>query len=135
MDWLDETLAEFGQQLGLPSLRLNAHGVVRLSLESGKQLTLEPMVRHGYPEVLLSLGDPVGHAAAAFAQAALQMAHVERFAPLDIQLALSGHGAETLLIATTRLSARACTPQALAVAIRSLDQWLDDLMATGDLNG
>jgi hypothetical protein len=68
MDWLDTTLAEFGRQLGLPDLRLNAQGVVRLALESGKQLSLEPSLQNGHQEVLVAMGLPVGHAASQHAQ-------------------------------------------------------------------
>ena len=135
MDWLDNTLTEFGQQLGLPDLRLNTQGAVRLALESGKQLSLEPLLQNGQQEVLVTLGLPVGHAAASHAQAALQMAHAESFPPLDIQLALSGQGADTLLIATTRLPARVFTVPALSGAVRTLDRWLDSVTAAGALHG
>lgn len=135
MDWLDNTLTEFGQQLGLPDLRLNTQGAVRLALESGKQLSLEPLLQNGHQEVLVTLGLPVGHAAAAHAQAALQMAHAESFPPLDIQLALSGQGADTLLIATTRLPARAFTVPALSGTVHTLDRWLDSVTSAGALHG
>ncbi len=135
MDWLDNTLAEFGRQLGLPDLRLNAQGTVRLALESGKQLSLEPSLQNGHQEVLVAMGLPVGHAAAQHAQAALKMAYAESFPPLEIQLALSGQGADTLLIATTRLPARAFTVPALSGAVRTLDRWLDSVTAAGALHG
>ena len=47
MDWLDNTLTEFGRQLGLPDLRLNAQGAVRLTLASGKPMSLEPLLQNG----------------------------------------------------------------------------------------
>jgi type III secretion system chaperone SycN len=135
MDWLDNTLAEFGRQLELPDLRLNAQGAVRLTLASGKPMSLEPLLQNGQQEVLVTLGLPVGHEAASHAQAALKMAHAESFPPLDIQLALFGQGADALLIATTRLPARAFTVSTLSGAVHTLDRWLDSVASEGALHG
>lgn len=124
MDWIDDTLAEFGRQLGVPDLRLNTRGAVRLVLGSGLHLSIEPLFRRGQQEVLLALGCPIGHGATQYAAYALQQAHAENFPPLDLQLSLSGYGEDTLLIASVRLSARAFTLQALSGAVSSLGNWL-----------
>lgn len=135
MDWLDNTVAEFGRQLGLRDLRPNDQGVVRLILASGRPLSVEPDMRHGHQELLVALGHQVGHDATQHAQTALRMAHAQRFAPLDIQLAVSGHGVDTLLIASTRLPARAFTVQALSAVVSTLARWLDDVTATEETHG
>ncbi len=135
MDWIDDTLDEFGRQLGVDALRLNARGAVRLTLPSGMPVTLEPRVRRGHQEVLVSMGCLVGYAAPQRASRALRMAHTECFPPVDIQLALSGHGGDTLLIASTRLPARVFTASALSGAIAALGQWLSDVTAAEDRHG
>lgn len=128
MDWVADTLTEFGRQLGIDHLALNERGSLRLEL-AGRPLTLEPQVRHGHQEVLVSMGWTVGHQAGARAQIALGLAHAESFPPVSVQLALSGQGAETRLIATTRLSSRAFSVTTLSSAIRGLQRWLDGVMA------
>lgn len=135
MDWIDDTLVEFGRQLGIESLRLNAQGTVRLTLTSGMPVTLEPRIRRGHQEILVSMGCTVGHAAPQRTLQALRMAHTESFPPVDIQLALSGNGVDTLLIATTRLTARGFTVTALSGAIAALGQWLSDVSSTEDRHG
>ena len=135
MNWLDTTVAEFGQQLGLRDLHPDAQGGVRLILASGRPLSLEPDMRHGHQELLVALGHPVGHDAEQHAQTALRMAHAHHFSPLEIQLAVSGHGVDTLLIATTRLPARALTAPALSGTVSTLERWLDDVTAAQETHG
>ncbi len=128
MDWVADTLTEFGRQLGIDHLALNERGSLQLEL-SGRPLTLEPQVRRCHQEVLVSMGCTVGHQACARAQIALDLAHAESFPPVSVQLALSGQGAQTRLIATTRLPSRAFSVTTLSSAIRGLQRWLDSVMA------
>lgn len=128
MDWMADTLSEFGRQLGINDLRLNAQGSVRLEL-AGRLLTLESLVRQGQQEVLVCMGCTVGHQAFERAQIALMRAHAGSFPPVDLQLALSGHGPDTRLIATTRLPSRVFTASALSTAVHTLQRWFDGVMA------
>ena len=134
MDWMADTIADFGRQLGIENLRLNAQGSVRLEL-AGRPLTLESQERQGHQEVLVCIGCTVGHQAFERAQIALGRAHAENFPPMDLQLALSGHGPDTLLIAITRLPARAFTATALSSAIQGLQRWFDGVMTQEVLHG
>lgn len=131
MNWIHDTLSEFGEQLGIADLRLNAQGVVRLAWDTDALLTLELAQRREQQEVLVSIGRTVGHEAGQSARTALTGAHFTAFAPLDIQLAMAGGGAETLLIATTRLPARSFTPSQLSHAVRTLSHWLENVTTSG----
>lgn len=131
MHWISNTITEFGEQLGIAGLELNAQGVVRLEMASGICLTLEPQVRRGQQELLASLGARVGHEAAGYIQAALRRIHAENFPPANMQLVLAGHGTGTLLIVTTRMSSMAVTAQALSGTVGTLQRWLEGVMAEG----
>lgn len=128
MAWMDELLTEFGAQVGISGLRWNAQGVVRLSVDPDYLLTLEPVWRRDQQEVLVSLGRPVGHDAGQRVRIALARAHAARRTPMSLQLAVGGSGADTRLIATTRLPCQGCTPQSLVDTIDRLSRWFDTVM-------
>ncbi|MES2480724.1 MAG: hypothetical protein V4609_01905, partial [Pseudomonadota bacterium] len=54
MSWINDTVADFGRQLGMPQLDLGDHGVMQLAFASGGLLAVEPVQRgEGYiPEFL-----------------------------------------------------------------------------------
>ncbi len=135
MDWFAETLDEFGRQLGLPSLALNAQGVARLELASGLEVTVEPQIRHGQQEALVAMAWPSGDEVARHAQQALRLANAANFPPFPLQLAVAGHGADARLIAATRLAARAFTAQSLSTAIGTLRDWLESVAAAETARG
>lgn len=128
MGWMDELLTDFGAHLGISDLRWNAHGVVKLAFEPDHLLTLEPVWRRNQQEMLVSLGHPVGHDAGPRAHIALTRAHAAGRAPMPLQLAVAGGGADTRLIASTRLPCQGCTPQTLLEAVDRLSRWFDTVM-------
>jgi type III secretion system chaperone SycN len=124
--WIDDTLAEFGRQLGIQSLGFGRHGVMQLELRSGAFLAVEPVRRGNRDEVLVYLGRPGGHDAGRLLRNALSKAHFSRGGPMAVQVALRGSGPDAIVLALVRLPERALTPQSLGHAVDYLVRWLDE---------
>ena len=129
MSWIQDTVADFGRQLGMPQLNLGDHGVMQLVFASGGLLAVEPVQRGGQDEVLVYLGRPVGHQAPALVRVALAKAHLAKGGPWPVQTALRGNGPDAMLMALVRLPQRAFTQQVLSQAVDYLTRWLDDVQA------
>lgn len=125
MDWIADTLAEFGRQLGIEALRADAEGRLLLQREDGSQLAVEPIQREGQEELLIYWTVPVGYQAAAWVRRALARCHAETPSRWPVQVGLRGSGPETLGLALVRSPARGFTPQALSQAVEHLRRWLD----------
>ena len=130
MNWVHETLAEFGRELGLMDFGTGAHGVAQLRLASGALLAVEPVRRgkaHGVDEVLIYLGEPLGFEAAALRRRALEKLHFSHGGPYPVQLATRGEGPQAMLLMLVRLPERAFTRQALGHVVEYLHRWHDEL--------
>lgn len=127
MSWVNDTLAEFGRRLGIASLGFGAHGVAQLALPSGGWLAVEPVQRGDADEVLVYLGHPLGFDAPRRLRQALERAHFGHGGAFPVQLASRGQGAQTVLVALTRVPAREFTPQVLDQAFEALNRWVEAL--------
>lgn len=129
MAWIQDTLTDFGRQLGIDSLDFGPHGVAQLQLASGGFIAVEPVRRGQEDEVLVYLARPVGHQAVQAVGVALARTHWRNGGPLPVQVGLRGSGADTHLLALVRLPERTFTAQALGHAVDYLGRWLDDVQA------
>lgn len=129
MAWIQDTLADFGRQLGIDGLDFGPYGVAQLQLASGSVIAVEPVRRGQDDEVLVYLSRPVGHQAPQMVSVALARSHWRNGGPLPVQVGLRGRGAEAQLLALVRVPERTFTAQALAHAVDYLGRWLDDVQA------
>ncbi len=127
MSWIDDTLREFGQQMGLVDLSFGAHGVAQLVFDDGAVLVIEPVQRGESDEVLVYLSRPMGFDAPQRRRLALAKAHFKGTDALVVQVASQGQGPEASLMALTRMPARAFTLQSLDHAFDYLNRWHNSL--------
>lgn len=59
MDWIAQTISEFGTRIGLPGLQLDAHGRLKMALEDGSGLGLIHMADARAPEVIVYRSYPL----------------------------------------------------------------------------
>lgn len=130
MNWVHETLAEFGRELGLADFGTGQHGVAQLRSASGALLAVEP-VRRGKPdgidEVLVYLGQPLGFEAEVLRRRAMEKVHFSHGGPYPVQIACRGEGPQAMLLMLVRLPERAFTRQALVHVVDYLYRWYDEL--------
>jgi len=130
MNWVSETLAEFGRQIGLTGFSTGTHGVAQLRLESGALLAIEVVTRGSSDEVLVYLGQPVGFDADRLRISALEKVFETRGSPYSVQVATRGEGTQAVLLMLVRIPERQFTLQTLGQAVDYLSRWFADL-ATG----
>ncbi|MBS1196622.1 MAG: hypothetical protein H6R18_407 [Proteobacteria bacterium] len=127
MSWINETLAEFGRQMGLSNFGPGMHGVAQLRLESGALLAVESVQRGRADEVLVCFAQPLGFDAENLRRRALEKVHFSHGGPYPIQIATRGDGSQTMLLMLIRLQDRAFTVQTLSHAVDYLNRWFDEL--------
>jgi type III secretion system chaperone SycN len=128
MSILQNTLADYGRQLGIDRLQARADGALQLELASGVLVGVEAAPPGDEAtEVLVFQSRALRRDPGAMRLAALQKAHFSQGGPYPIQLAGSGQGTDSRLIAITRIPIRDFTPQALGHAVDYLSRWLDEL--------
>lgn len=121
--WLHDTLAQFGQQLGLPGLSIGDNGAAQLELQAGGILAVEPAPQAG--DVLVYLGRPIGFDGPAVLRQALARAHHSAASTLPVQVALRGDGPEALLLVLVRVPEREFTTPMLSRVVDYLGRWSD----------
>ena len=129
MNWIQDAVAEYGRQLGIEGLRLDANGAVQLQLQSGGLLAVEQTRRGEIDEVLVYLGSPLGFEGPRRLRAALARAHYSNGTGQAVQVACRGEGPEALLLVIVRLPERDFTLQSLGQAFDFLSRWLENLPA------
>lgn len=127
MNWINDTLADFGRRLGLDHLDCGTHGVAQLALAGGGLIAVEPVQRGDAEEVLVYVGRRAGHETPRLLRRALAQAHHGQASGHPVQVAARGQGPDALLLALLRLPAREFTPQSLDRAFDYLNRWLDGL--------
>lgn len=125
MNWVQDTVAAFGRQMGLPDLSFGDDGVMQLQLQSGGLLVVEKVRRGLADEVLVYLGRPLGFEGADLQRRALMQAHCATAQALPVQVAVRGEAPEALLLMLLRLPARDFTLPALEHAVDYLGRWFD----------
>lgn len=124
MSWIDDTLRDFGRQMGIEALSFGAHGATQLVFQDGAVLALEPVDRKGTEEVLIYLSRPMGFDAPKLRQLALTQAHFKNASPaFSVQAVSHGQGPDGHLVALIRLPARGFTLQTLDRAYEHLSRW------------
>ncbi len=121
--WIHDTVARYGQQLGLPGLELGSNGAAQLVLQAGGMLAVEHAPDAG--DVLVYLGRPVGFDGAAVLRHALKRAHYSAAGLMPVQIALRGDGPEALLLVLVRVPEREFTPPVLSRVVDYLSRWCD----------
>lgn len=129
MNWIHDAVAEYGRQLGIDGLRLDANGAVQLQLQSGGLLAVEQARRGDADEVLVYLGSPLGFEGPRRLRAALTRAHYSNTAGPSVQVACRGDGPDALLLILVRMPERDFTLQSLGHAFDFLSRWLENLPA------
>lgn len=130
MNWVHDTLAEFGRELGLTDFGLGAHGVAQLKMQSGALLAVEPVRRgkeNSVDEVLIYLGQPLGFEAATLRRRAMEKVHFSHGGPFSVQIATRGEGPQTMLLMLVRMPERAFTRQTLGHVVEYLNRWFAEL--------
>ena len=82
--WVDRTLEEFGQSIGMPGLRFNDQGVVMLTFERMGTLFLE---RHE-EQILMYMVRKAEHAPLAVFRRALGLCHYQENQPFELHVGL-----------------------------------------------
>lgn len=129
MNWIQDTVSEFGRQVGIPLQDLGPQESVQLTFESGRVLAVESVRRLEDDEVLVYLGHPAGHQLAFLLRNALAKAHTDNGGAMPVQVLARGSGPQAMILALVRLQARSFTPQALTQAVDFLGRWLDEVEA------
>lgn len=127
MNWVHQTLAEFGQTIGINGLDLGAHGVAQLEFQSGARLAVEANQRGKEEEILIYVSQPCGFELARILPRALASAHFSQPARWPVQLATQGEGPEASLILLLRMRDRDFTLQSLGEAVDQLMRRFDEL--------
>lgn len=132
MDRLQETLAQFGRQIGIADLGLSREGVLQLAIGPDGLLGLEALTGADGPQVLVYVERSVRYAPAPVARRALQLADLTRSGTHAVQPCLRQTDEGPRLLALMRIPERGFSVQALNRTVDCLQQWLDDALAAGD---
>jgi type III secretion system chaperone SycN len=73
MNWVNDTIREFGFSIGLPDLALNDRGRLDLDLPAHAKLRVTYLGDHPIPEVILSRGEVCHYPSLEILKKALQM--------------------------------------------------------------
>jgi type III secretion system chaperone SycN len=129
MNWVNETVAEWGRQLGLQDWGLGHHGVAQLELASGGLLAVELVGMGEEAEVLVYLGHPMGFDGPRLIRQALRRVHHSNAGALSVQVACQEVDGQPRLLTLTRMPARGFTLQTLEHAVDYLTRWWDGARA------
>jgi type III secretion system chaperone SycN len=116
---IEQTLAVYGEQIGISDFGFDAGGAATLKTESGRLLAVE----RGDEEVLVYVSEPLGYDAAASLQQAFKHAHFSRHGETPVQIAAR----ERSLISLVRIPERDFTVLRLQQTVDYLSRWLATL--------
>jgi type III secretion system chaperone SycN len=129
MDWIADTLTDFGRQLGIDNLQADAEGRLSLQFDNGGLLSVEQVQRAGQDEMLVFWMTPVGYQAGAWVRKALARCHEAGDSRWPVQVGLRSGGPDTQGVLLDRTPARGFTPQALGQVMDLLRRWRETLRA------
>lgn len=90
MDWVSQTVASFGQSMGIQNLSLDSDGCALFTLEPGGSLSLQDLQLSGGDDVLITLAKPLPVPQEASIRRALLMADFRVNPTWETQLAFQG---------------------------------------------
>jgi len=117
---IEQTLATYGEQIGISGLNFDAEGAATLQTSSGRLLAVE----RGDEEVLVYVAQPLGYDAAATLQQAFKHAHFSRHGEVPVQIAARDERGERSLISLVRIPKRDFTVIRLQQTVDYLSRWL-----------
>lgn len=120
---IEQTLAAYGEQIGISDFDFDAGGAATLKTSSGRLLTVE----RGDEEVLVYVSEPLGYDAAATLQQAFKHAHFSRHGETPVQIAARDVRGERSLISLVRVPERDFTVLRLQQTVDHLSRWLATL--------
>jgi type III secretion system chaperone SycN len=120
---IEQTLAVYGEQIGISDFGFDAGGAATLKTESGRLLAVE----RGDEEVLVYVSEPLGYDAAASLQQAFKHAHFSRHGETPVQIAARDVRGERSLISLVRIPERDFTVLRLQQTVDYLSRWLATL--------
>lgn len=74
MNWVEQTISDFGNSIGLPSLALDYNGRVRFSLQQGGNIAIQNLPDLALPEVVVTRSEPIAYASPELFRQALRIA-------------------------------------------------------------
>ncbi len=117
MNWVEQTVAAFGQTIGIPGLSLSANGSVDLVLEHGGTLSLRHLGDNTPAEVVVQRSKPLGFAPERQIRRALRLSDFRHPSSWPTQVAIDND----LLILAMRMPER-------VFSLDSLEQVISELM-------
>lgn len=123
MAHLQQALADFGREIGLPTLADSTGAGVQLRLESGALLGVAPQG----DAVVVHWAEPVRYDMAALLLRAMQQAGDARDAAQPVQVGLRSMPSGDWLVLATRFAADDVSARRIREASEFLHQWLADL--------
>jgi type III secretion system chaperone SycN len=118
MNWIQQTVAEFGQTLGIPALALDPDNWLDLALESGELISIQYLAELAVKEVLVSRSKPLTYNRPDQLRRALRLVDFRLPSAWPVQAALS----DDALIFNMRIPERSFVLTALEQAIAQLGE-------------
>lgn len=125
MEWIEDTLRKFGQQLGIEDLKPGPDGSLLLQLEDGSQVGVERCECLGTDESLIYALVPAGYQAGSRLRLSLMRCHEMSQSRWIAQVGLRGMGPDAMILVLVRMPSRNFTAPALGDAIEHLLGWMD----------
>ena len=121
MNWVEQVIAEFGRNIGIPSLALDSRQRLSLGLASGKTLTLAYLPDLPIPEVIVSMSSPSNYSPTRVLIDMLQRPHFESTPGWTLQTGIT----EDSLFFTLRIPERAFRLNTLENSIDSVEKFFN----------
>ncbi|MDB5840272.1 MAG: hypothetical protein JWQ23_2224 [Herminiimonas sp.] len=118
MNWIQQTIAEFGQSLGIPGLALDPDNRLDLAIESGESISIRYLPDLPLKEVLVSRSKPLAYNRPGQLRRALRLVDFRLPTGWPVQAALS----EDALIFNMRIPERSFVLNTLEQAIAQLGE-------------
>ena len=116
IDWVTETVRDFGRTIGIPELALDEDGCVAFEVESDGILGVQDLETSGSNEVLISLAKPLPHPPGISVRSVLRMSDFRVNPKWQLQAAIR----DADLVVTLRTPRHSFLLNALEEAIESL---------------
>jgi type III secretion system chaperone SycN len=126
MNWVDQTIAEFGRDIGIPSLALEADRRLQLQLQNESTIQIQHFPDLPIPEVVISRSEPIRFIHAFALRKALEIADFRAASSWPLQAAAN----DTNLILAMRIPERAFAMNVLERAMTQLAELFQEIQNT-----